>query len=165
MSHADERGDLVFAIEHTIEIDGTPEDVWTVLVDFGAYPDWNPYVLTLEGDASIGGRPRVTITQENWPDPITVEPLIIRAEAGRVLHWRGEVGRPGIFDTDHSFEIQPLAPGRVRFVQREEFRGSHAENVDLLARGYTEAAFRAMNEALAERVASGARTSAASAPT
>ena len=142
----------LFVIRHALEIEGSPEATWSVLSDLQAYPAWNPYVLALEGELVPGSTLRVTITQENWPEPIVVEPTVVRAEPGRVLHWRGCVGEGGILDTDHVFEIQPLDDGRVRFDQFEEFRGRLAEKMDEPMRGFTQRAFQAMNEALAERV-------------
>jgi len=58
---------------------------------------------------------------------------------------------PGLFDGEHIFEIEPLGPNRVRFVQREVFTGLLVP----LARGRlqeeTLAGFREMNRALKER--------------
>jgi hypothetical protein len=139
-------------IEHTVEIDGSAAEVWAALVDFGSYPMWNPYVLAVVGDTAVGGVPAVTIAQDNWPEPITVRPIIVRLDPPRVLHWHGEIGEPGIFDTDHSFELEAVSASRVRFVQREEFRGSHASRIDDEAKAFTRRAFQAMNDALAARV-------------
>lgn len=37
---------------HTrIEIHSSPERVWSVLMDFAAYPAWNPFVRTLKREA------------------------------------------------------------------------------------------------------------------
>jgi len=141
-----------FVIEHETLIDGSAEETWAVLADVARYPDWNPYILALEGRLEPGSSLRVTIAQANWPTPIIVEPTVVRAEIGRALHWRGRVGEGGLLDTDHVFEIHPLGPGRLRFRQFEEFRGTLAEQMDEEARGFTREAFRAMNEALASRV-------------
>lgn len=143
----------LFVIRHALEIEGSAEATWRVLSDLARYPEWNPYVLALEGELAPGNTLRVTISQENWPEPIVVEPTVIRAEPGRALHWRGCVGDGGLLDTDHVFEIQPVDEGRVRFDQFEEFRGRLAEKMDEEMRGYTRRAFQAMNEALAGRVA------------
>ena len=53
----------------------------------------------------------------------TFTPTVLVVNPGRELRWLGSVGPGGIFDGEHSFLIEPLGPGRVRLVQREEFRG------------------------------------------
>ena len=63
---------------------------------------------------------------------------------------------PGVFDGEHSFTIEPLAENRVRFVQREAFKGLL---VPLLARSLeteTQRGFEEMNRALKERAESAA---------
>jgi hypothetical protein len=94
----------------------------------------------------------VEITQANWPKPIVVTPVVVRAEPNKIFHWHGQVGEVGLLDTDHSFEIESMGRERVAFRQREEFRGSLAETMDEPTQAFTRDAFRAMNEALAERV-------------
>ncbi len=141
-----------FVIRHALEIEGSAEATWGVLSDLARYPEWNPYVLALEGELAPGGTLRVTISQENWPEPLVVEPTVVRAEPGRVLHWRGRAGEGGLLDTDHVFEIQPVDATRIRFDHFEEFRGRLAEKMDEEMRGFTRRAFQAMNEALAGRV-------------
>jgi hypothetical protein len=147
----------LFTIEHSLEMAGTAGQVWSVLLDFPAYAEWNPYVLAISGVAAEGSDLEVVIQQSNWPQPLTVRPVVARVEVERVFHWRGSVGGGGVLDTDHSFHIEPVDQAEpvgaaVRFVQREEFRGSLAENLQEAAEEFTREAFRAMNEALAVRV-------------
>ena len=44
-----------------IEIAARPERVWQVLRDFDAYPEWNPFIRSIVGDAVVGSRLRVRI--------------------------------------------------------------------------------------------------------
>ena len=153
MTHAAQSGAPIFTIEHELEIAASAQEVWAVLADFDGYPEWNPYVLAISGElAERGGLLEITIVQSNWTQPLTLQPVLVEAEANRILHWQGRVGDRGILDTDHSFHIEALADDRVRFTQREEFRGTLAEGIDDTARACTHDAFRAMNEALSERV-------------
>jgi hypothetical protein len=54
-----------------------------VLMDFGAYSEWNPYALKLRGGAVVGDTIALTIILENWAGPVTVHPTIVRIEEGR----------------------------------------------------------------------------------
>ena len=36
-------------ISTEIEISASDEEVWQVLSDFDAYPEWNPFIKTIEG--------------------------------------------------------------------------------------------------------------------
>ncbi len=146
-------GSPSFAIEHEIAIDASADEVWEVLTDFEAYPEWNPYVLALEGEATPGSVVKVTISQENWPQPITLEETIVSSEPPAFFHWHGSVLTEGLLETDHSFHIEPRSSKQVRFVQREEFRGPIARFLEEDARVFTLQAFQAMDEAIAERVA------------
>ena len=83
---------------------------------------------------------------------MTFRPTVMKVEPGRELRWLGHLLVPGIFDGEHIFEIEELESDRVRFVQREVFKGLL---VPLLARSLdrdTQRGFEEMNRALRERV-------------
>ena len=87
---------------------------------------------------------------------MTFRPKILNAEPNRELRWLGHLFVPGLFDGEHSFTIEPLGHARVRFVQREIFRGLL---VPLFSRGLdrdTRRGFEEMNRALKERAEAGA---------
>jgi hypothetical protein len=76
---------------------------------------------------------------------------VLNVEPNRELQWLGNLLVPGLFDGEHSFTIQPLVENRVRFVQREEFRGLL---VPLFSRSLdtnTRRGFEQMNRTLKER--------------
>jgi len=42
---------MTWHIATEILIQAPPTRVWQVLTDFGAYPQWNPFIVSLQGEA------------------------------------------------------------------------------------------------------------------
>jgi hypothetical protein len=139
---------------HTeIEIDAPAERVWRLLTDFASYPRWNPFIRTISGRPIPGERLEVRLEPPGGRG-MTFKPEVLEAEPERTLRWLGHLMVPGLFDGEHSFTIEPLAEDRVRFVQREAFKGLL---VPLFARSLeanTRRGFEQMNGALKERAES-----------
>jgi hypothetical protein len=136
-----------------IEFDGTPEEVWAVIADVPAYPEWNPFIERIDGELRVGAKLDVRL-QPVDERGITMHPTVLAAEPGRELRWIGHLVVPGMFDGEHRFLIEQAGPGRVRFVQSECFGGILLPFLwEKLRDGGTAKGFRAMNEALARRVA------------
>lgn len=135
------------AIHTHIEIAADARRVWAVLTGFAAYPKWNPFLIEIRGEAVPGTRLAVR-TQFPAGRLMNFRPLILRAEPTRELRWWGRSRVPGLFEGEHVFNIAPLDPDRVRFSQREQFRGLL---VPILRRTHLEATRRGfiqMNAAL-----------------
>jgi hypothetical protein len=132
-----------------IEIEATPERVWEILTDFAAYPEWNPFIQTIEGRAAPGSKLEVRIEPPGGR-AMTFKPTVLEAAPRQELRWLGRVLVPGLFDGEHSLRIEPIGDSRVRFVQAERFTGVL---VPLLGKGLekTQRGFTAMNEALKRR--------------
>jgi len=138
-------------ITTTIDIDAPAARVWDILTDFAAYPSWNPFVLSIAGVQDVGATLSVTV-QPSGGSVMSFNPRLIVYEASSELRWKGRVLIPGIFDGEHSFELSPLGPGRVRFAHCEIFTAILAALIfrGRLRRG-TEEGFVQMNEALKRR--------------
>ena len=133
-----------------IEIDAPAERVWHLLTDFAFYPQWNPFIHSISGQPIRGGGLEVRIEPPGGRG-MTFKPKVLNAEDNRELRWLGHLLVPGLFDGEHSFTIESLAKNRVRFVQREVFKGLL---VPLFARSLetnTQRGFEQMNRALKER--------------
>ena len=133
----------------TIDIDASPDRVWSVLSDFGSYGEWNPFIRRIAGRPEEGARLDVRIEPPGGR-AMTFKPTVLEAEPGRVLRWLGRLVAPGVFDGEHSFQLEPVGDSRTRFVQAERFTGVL---VPLLGRALerTERGFGEMNEALKRR--------------
>ena len=109
-------------IRHEIEIDAPASAVWAVLTDWARYPDWNPFVTSLEGERREGAGLGVRIAPPGGR-PMTFRPTLLTVRDQQELRWLGRLLVPGLFDGEHAFEIRPLADGRSLLVQSERFRG------------------------------------------
>lgn len=136
-------------LRREIEIDAPPERVWAVVTDFAAYPEWNPFIRRISGELRIGARLEVRIEPPGGR-AMTFKPAVQVVEANRELRWLGRLLVPGIFDGEHSHRIEPLDPGRSRFIESERFSGVL---VGLFKRTLqkTETGFGQMNDALKVR--------------
>ena len=140
----------MFELHTEIEINAPAERVWSVIEDFSAYPQWNPFIRHIHGAAKQGEALEVRI-QPSGGKEMTFRPTVLVAEPSRELRWIGRFLMPGIFDGEHRFVIEPLSEGKVRFEHAERFRGIL---VPLLRRSLdrdTRRGFTEMNTALKER--------------
>jgi hypothetical protein len=136
-----------------IEFEGTPQEVWEVVADLPAHAEWNPFITRIDGEARTGAKLEVRMEPEG-ERAMTFRPTVLEAQPGRELKWLGHLVVPGIFDGEHRWLIEEAGPGRVRFTQSERFGGILVPLLwKKLRHGGTAKGFRAMNEALARRVA------------
>ncbi len=136
-------------IETAIEIAARPAAVWAVLIDFAAYPDWNPFIRRLSGEAIVGSRLAVTV-QPPGRRALTFKPTMIAAEPARELRWLGHTLIPGLLDGEHGFLLERRPTGCL-FRQHETFTGILVPLFTGVLND-TERGFVAMNEALKREV-------------
>jgi hypothetical protein len=132
-----------------IEIEASPDRVWEILMDFEAYPAWNPFAVSLVGDAEIGATLEVRL-QPPGGKPMTFKPTVTKLEAGSYFEWLGKLGIRGVFDGRHQFRIEPTSSG-TRLTQSEEFTGILVPLMSRFLNGGTRLGFEASNQALKER--------------
>jgi len=133
-----------------IDIDAPAERVWEILMDFHAFPEWNPFIRQVNGKPEVGSRLEVQIGASGTR-PMRFRPKVKVVVPNREFRWLGRVGLPGIFDGEHIFELTARTSTSCHFVQRERFRGLF---VPFLARRLEEdvrRGFDEMNRALQTR--------------
>ncbi|MEV6947380.1 SRPBCC domain-containing protein [Streptomyces sp. NPDC051172] len=144
----------------SVEIKAEPEQVWRVLTDFSAYPQWNPFMTKAEitsddGRLRAGARMRNRLEQPSGTS--TFNPEVLVARPGRELRWLGKLGPGWLVDGEHRFLIERAGPGIVRLTQSESFSGALVPIAESKLRHETLPQFRAMNTALKKRVESAPR--------
>lgn len=135
-------------IDTEILISAPPERVWSVLTDFASYPQWNPFIVALEGKPEWGERLRVRM--QAGGSSHVFKPVVLQATAPTRLRWLGRLGVPGLFDGEHGFELKSEVTG-TRLLQTETFQGFLVPLLWSRVEPVTRAGFEAMNRALKDR--------------
>jgi hypothetical protein len=131
----------------SIDIKASAERVWSLLMDFPAYPRWNPFVRSIEGNPSVGGSLKVFIRPPG-SNAMRFQPKVLVCDAKRELRWKGKLLMPGLFDGEHYFKLAPSGSGATAFEQGEVFSGVLVPLFRRSLDGATRQGFIAMNEAL-----------------
>ncbi len=136
-------------VGHGIVIDASPSTVWSVLMDWPGFAEWNPYLTELQGEPVLGSRLSLQI-QPPGGRPMRSRPKLAAIEAESRLQWLSRTGLPGIFDARHTVSVTALPDGRTWFEQTETFTGlltwfgrSHFKR--------TQHGLKEMNQTLAQR--------------
>jgi hypothetical protein len=133
-------------------INAPAERVWAEMTDFASFPKWNPFIREAHGKLVPGEKLKIRLLLDHGVR-MTFRPRVTVVEPNRELRWLATLGRPGVFDVDRAFQIEPRDENSVRFVMSEECSGwltpvMFATNLEAqLYRGYD-----AFNEALRRRV-------------
>ena len=130
--------------EAEITIAAPSEKIWAVLMDTGAYPDWNPTFVEVRGPYKVGTKLSLRVRK---PDGAFVEmrPTLKTLVPNRELQQGG--GMPGILTYNHSWTLQPVEDGTL-VRQTDVDRGAFLWFWDT---NWIEPSFRLANEALARR--------------
>jgi hypothetical protein len=135
-------------ISTSVLIDAAPERVWGILMDFAAYPSWNPFITDIKGEARAGETLIVDARPPGW-SPQRFRPIVQTVDAPNALVWRGALPIPGLFAGEHSFRLTRQGD-RTSFLHAESFSGLLVPVLKrMLAR--TEEGFQQMNAALKAR--------------
>ncbi|MEM8568640.1 MAG: SRPBCC domain-containing protein [Bacteroidota bacterium] len=132
-----------------IEIDAPASKIWSALMDFDRYPEWNPFIISIRGRTHLRERLDVTI-QSKDSNPMRFKPKVTLFKKDRQFGWMGSLIMVGLFDGHHVFEINQKKEGGCTFVHREEFSGLLVPIFWNRINTQTRAGFEAMNSVLKE---------------
>ncbi len=109
-------------IKTEIVIHATPEKIWKILTDFGNYPQWNPFIVSVTGEVENGNKIVVSIKPPDRKGMI-FKPTILTKINNKELSWQGRLLFKGLFDGKHKFELIDNGDGTTTFIQSEKFSG------------------------------------------
>lgn len=148
------------AILSKIEIEASPEAVWSVLTDFGNYPQWSQFITAIAAQKKQQGLPKVgehleiTVIPPNEAG-MDFSPEVLVMDPNQELRWRGSIaGMSFLFSGEHYFQLERTINNHTVLIHGEIFSGwlvpllwgSLSEN--------TPAGFEAYNQAIKSKVES-----------
>jgi hypothetical protein len=129
-----------------------PEKVWSVLVDFDRYAEWNPLNVWASGQARLGARvPMRFVDAGGAKRKVIAQTVVVtRCEPPHRLEWVGHI--PLLFGGRHMFRLEADAGG-TRLMHGEDLTGLIPMLFSNARLERQRQAYAAMNEALEQRVA------------
>ena len=94
-------------LKTVIDIEATPDAVWSILGDLPAYAEWNPFMPEAAGNLAVGERLDIRLQPVDGR-AMRIRPRVRAVEPGRELRWLGRMGLPGLFDGEHRFTIENM---------------------------------------------------------
>jgi len=133
-----------------IQINASPEKVWSVLTGLDEYSSWNPFIKEAKGKVKQGEQLKVLIAPPG-KNAMTFKPIVKSVVKYREFSWLGRFLLPGIFDGEHIFTITENNKGCL-LVQKEKFSGLLVPLMWHSLEKNTRRGFELMNSALKQRV-------------
>lgn len=136
-------------IKTEILINATPEKIWSILINFDNYTNWNPFIKSIKGEVKVGN----IITARIEPPEakgMTFKPKILIFETNKELKWLGHLLFAGLFDGEHKFELIDHGNGTTTFRQSEKFNGILVPLFKKQLDNNTKKGFEEMNKKLKE---------------
>lgn len=138
-------------IETKITINATPGQVWATLINFQDYPDWNPFIVQLKGEA-VAGTTLEAHLKVGDRAPQVFKPKVLVCRPSEEFRWLGKLFVRGLFDGEHYFQLRALPGGHTEFTHGEQFSGILSGLILKMIGADTVQGFERMNEALRVRV-------------
>src|SRR4051812_44421929 len=91
-----------FEINNTVEIDGTPDQVWETLTDFNRYREWNPTIRDITGTLQVGSDVVLSVAQPEGGErqwSVQVSRFDPQCEYG----WTFYENSPELYGGEHTF--------------------------------------------------------------
>lgn len=103
-------------------IDAPIAQVWRVVTDLRAYPQWNPYMRLVNGRLSPGEKLMIVLQPVGARASI-IHPTVVSVVPNQLMSWRERLVLPGIFDGYYTLRLEALSPTQTRVFQHETYSG------------------------------------------
>jgi hypothetical protein len=130
-----------------IIINAAPETIWYHLTNFSQFSQWNPFLIDAKGEVKVNSQIQITAQPPGFK-PMSFNPTIVRVENCRELRWKGKAIVPGIFDGEHIFKLEEIAPNQTKLIQQEFYSGLLVLLMAKKLKTNSQKGFELMNESL-----------------
>ncbi len=103
-------------IENEIEINAPISHVWSVRVDREAYGQWNPVILSQDGELKVGAKSTMRINPGLFPMNVNI--IYREIKQNKELSW---FGGPPLVKGFHYFRLHDLGNGKTKLIHGEDF--------------------------------------------
>jgi uncharacterized protein YndB with AHSA1/START domain len=137
----------------TVEIDAPAEFVWSVLLDYPGYPQWNPYTLAVDTTLAVGSTIDLTLPMPDGSEGTFVSREYVRVvDPPRLLRYDTGDTFPGLLGVRDQL-ITALGTDRCSYHTFETFTGKYADAVFAAQGAWVKKGFDSVAHALRDRVA------------
>jgi hypothetical protein len=127
--------------------------VFARLLEWSRYPDWNPYIIRIDGQPQVGQTIRVFFSMGFGPAmPLTCHVALVD-HSKTLLAWDYKAFLPWLYTARHTFAIEDGPAGQSLIVQTEDIKGLMACPLFHIFHKLLQKRFQVMHAALMERVA------------
>ncbi len=139
---------MSFEVKTETTISAPASRVWDVLVDFSAYPQWNPIIAAVSAPLRAGGHGKATFTMGR-AGKVSIPIVMERVAPGVELSWSG--GPRRLFHGTHYFRLRELDDGATHVMHGELFEGFAVRFSTKLMRRHAVPAYQSLTDALKRR--------------
>ncbi len=134
-----------------IEINATPEQVWSVLTDWNKLKEWSSSFIGISTERLSEGETFISY----FKNPLTGKPIELphictEYEEGRKFGWSGNLIGKTI--DHHIYSVEPTKQGTTLFRQEDGLHGPHSKFLNILAKHKMMAMYKRFNQELKKRV-------------
>ncbi len=106
-------------IKTEILINAPIKEIWSVLMDFKNYANWNPFIKFI----ALNNNDLEVIVKPVNSKEMTFKPKIITNNENSEFRWKGKLLVKGLFDGEHFFILQKIDETSTKFTHGENFSG------------------------------------------
>ena len=109
-------------LETCFSVAQSPDQVWSVLIDYPSYARWNSFMRKVSGEAGVGKKLNITLFLSSGRK-MSFRPKLLVVDKDRELRWMGRLIVNGLFDGQHYWVLSRNASGGTDIVHGENFKG------------------------------------------